>query len=81
MGINEKHYRAIADKMYDRYLAVMAGEAEGDESDFGVSTEDFFLCHPWLDETARFEVDPIEYYGAEAFNQWIALADKFAEAQ
>lgn len=77
ISIDEKKYRAIADEMYEAYDAVIAGEREGEESEFGVQCEDFFLCHPWYDETMRFEVDPLEHYGSEAFFAWLALASKF----
>ncbi|HBO13351.1 MAG TPA: hypothetical protein DD491_11255 [Halieaceae bacterium] len=75
---DEPRYRRIADRMYAVYCAMAAGEIEGDENELGVSAGDDFMCHPWLDQTARATVDPVAYYGADALRAWIEVADEFA---
>lgn len=32
--------------------------------------EGIAIVDPWMDETMRFEVDPVEYYG-ELFTNWL----------
>ena len=49
-------------------LQELCGPMSGDEVLF--EFEGVAITDPWLDVTARFEVNPIEYYG-ETFTSWL----------
>lgn len=73
--------RAFADRNFERYqdLRFSGGEepTAEDQRQAGVvevDHPDFLIAHPYLDESTRFAVDPVEHYGAENFEKWKAAA-------
>ena len=49
-------------------LQELCGPMSGDEALFVY--EGVAITDPWMDETMRFEVNPLEYYG-DLFKDWL----------
>ncbi len=78
MEIDFKKQRQVAD--YQLFYEDKYGKSMDDV--ILIETEDAVICHPWYDETLRFEVNPLTYYGESFINSlWCKEQFELTEQQ